>query len=232
VKLLCTNWSKPSIAAEYATSDDFWKLLTDGTAGLYLLSYLLTGNLKKAEQCFLAGIEDAAKSNAVFKEWARAWTRRAMLSCCRAPSISRGIADVLLGFINRSSLPSSGRPTHTSRTGSVKFSSLAASSPSNAIVLPLSEAALFDLHCVFYSPFPSLWDRTEPCPSPISRSRRHQLGMFSVPRNRCMSLTGTRTEHPRGRNGFGRMQCQARFCHSRAIDHRAPALGNAGYRQS
>ena len=34
MKLLCTNRSKPSIAAEYATSDDFRKLLTDGMAGL------------------------------------------------------------------------------------------------------------------------------------------------------------------------------------------------------
>ena len=91
-----------------------------------------------------------------------------------------------------------------------------------------SEAVLFDLHYVFYSQFPSLWDRTEPCPSPISWSSRHQLGMFSVHMNRCMSLTGTRTKHSRGRNGFGRMRCQARFCHSRAIDHRAPALRNAG----
>jgi DNA-directed RNA polymerase specialized sigma24 family protein len=79
VKLLCTKRSKPSIAAEYATSDDFRKLFTDGMAGLYLLSYLLTGNLEKAEQCFVAGIEDVAKSNSVFKEWARSWARRAIV---------------------------------------------------------------------------------------------------------------------------------------------------------
>ena len=49
-------------------------------------------------------------------------------SSCRACSMSRGIADALAGFINRSSLPSSGRPTDISRTAQVKLSSLAANS--------------------------------------------------------------------------------------------------------
>ena len=76
---LWTNRSKPSIADDYATSDDFRRLFTEGLAGVHLLSYLLTGNREKAEQCFVAGIEDLAKSNSVFKEWARSWTRRAIV---------------------------------------------------------------------------------------------------------------------------------------------------------
>jgi hypothetical protein len=43
--------------------------------------------------------------------------------------MSSGIADELSGFINRSSLPSSGRPTDIIRTDQVKLSSLAANSP-------------------------------------------------------------------------------------------------------
>lgn len=62
-----TNRSKPSIADEYATSDDFRKVLTEGLVGLYLLPYLLTGSLEKAERCFVTGIEDVVKSNTVFK---------------------------------------------------------------------------------------------------------------------------------------------------------------------
>jgi hypothetical protein len=77
VNLRCTNRSKSSIAGEYATTDDFRKLFTEGPVGLYLLSYLLTGNLEKAERCIVAGIENVVKSNSVFKEWARSWTRRA-----------------------------------------------------------------------------------------------------------------------------------------------------------
>jgi hypothetical protein len=68
VNPLRTNRNKPSFAAEYATTDDFRKLFTEGLVGSYLLAYLLTGNLEKAEHCFVAGVEDVVKSNAVFKE--------------------------------------------------------------------------------------------------------------------------------------------------------------------
>jgi DNA-directed RNA polymerase specialized sigma24 family protein len=79
VNVLCTNRSKSSIAAEYATTDDFRKLFTESLVGSYLLAYLLTGNLEKAEHCFVAGIEYVVKSNPVFKEWAPSWTRRAIV---------------------------------------------------------------------------------------------------------------------------------------------------------
>jgi DNA-directed RNA polymerase specialized sigma24 family protein len=67
------------MADDYAMSDDLQKVLTEGMEGLYLLSYLLTGNCEKAEQCFVTGIEDVVKSNSVFNEWARSWTRRAIV---------------------------------------------------------------------------------------------------------------------------------------------------------
>jgi len=57
-------------------------------------------------------------------------------SSCRACFISRGIAVALSGFINRSSLPSSGRPTDISRTAQVKLSSLAANSQLFPAVFP------------------------------------------------------------------------------------------------
>jgi hypothetical protein len=65
VSPLWTNRSKPSIADDYATSDDFRRLLTEGLAGLHLLSYLLTGNREKAEQCFVGGLEDCLKTKSV-----------------------------------------------------------------------------------------------------------------------------------------------------------------------
>jgi hypothetical protein len=79
VSPLWTNRSKPSIADDYATSDDFRRLLTEGLAGLHLLSYLLTGNREKAEQCFVGGLEDCLKTKSVFKERVRSWTRRAIV---------------------------------------------------------------------------------------------------------------------------------------------------------
>jgi hypothetical protein len=79
VSPLWTNRSKPSIADDYATSDDFRRLFTEGLAGVHLLSYLLTGNREKAEQCFVGGLEDCLKTKSVFKERVRSWTRRAIV---------------------------------------------------------------------------------------------------------------------------------------------------------
>src|SRR6267378_2461648 len=66
-------------ADEYATSEDFRKLFTEDMTGLYLLSLLLTANHEKAEQCFVAGVEDSVEGNPVFKEWARSWAKRAII---------------------------------------------------------------------------------------------------------------------------------------------------------
>src|SRR5262249_39807401 len=50
-----------------------------GTDELYQLSFLLTADHHKAEQCFVAGFEEAVKENHVFKEWARSWAKRAII---------------------------------------------------------------------------------------------------------------------------------------------------------
>ncbi|HXM69451.1 MAG TPA: hypothetical protein VN911_22180 [Candidatus Acidoferrum sp.] len=46
---------------------------------LYQLSFLLTADHQKAEQCFVAGLEDSMRSNGVFKEWARSWAKRTIV---------------------------------------------------------------------------------------------------------------------------------------------------------
>jgi DNA-directed RNA polymerase specialized sigma24 family protein len=66
-------------ANEYATSEDFCRIFTQETNGLYQLSFLLTGNDQKAEQCFVAGLEDSVKANNVFREWAHSWAKRAII---------------------------------------------------------------------------------------------------------------------------------------------------------
>lgn len=48
-------------------------------AGLHLLAYLLTADMAKAEQCFVAGLDDSIRGNQVFKQWARAWSKRAII---------------------------------------------------------------------------------------------------------------------------------------------------------
>ena len=63
----------------YASSDDFRRVFDQDMNSLYLLSFLLTADPDKAEQCFVCGLEDAADGNPVFKEWARSWARRAIV---------------------------------------------------------------------------------------------------------------------------------------------------------
>jgi DNA-directed RNA polymerase specialized sigma24 family protein len=66
-------------ANEYATREDFCRVFTEGLSGLYQLSYLLTGDDEKAQQCFVAGFEHSVEANKVFKDWARSWAKRAII---------------------------------------------------------------------------------------------------------------------------------------------------------
>jgi len=63
----------------YATREDFLQIFDEDLNPLYQLSFLLTGDHQKGERCFLAGIEDCANENRVFREWARAWTKRVIV---------------------------------------------------------------------------------------------------------------------------------------------------------
>ncbi|MFZ0808289.1 MAG: hypothetical protein WAN03_19000 [Candidatus Sulfotelmatobacter sp.] len=48
-------------------------------SGLFLLSFLLTGDRTLAEQCFVGGLHIAQGGSQVFKEWAESWSRRAII---------------------------------------------------------------------------------------------------------------------------------------------------------
>ena len=63
----------------YATCRDFLRIFDEDMHGLYQLSFLLMGDHQKGERCFAAGIEDCAKENRVFREWARAWAKRVIV---------------------------------------------------------------------------------------------------------------------------------------------------------
>src|SRR5260370_2247440 len=66
-------------AADYATRKDFQKIFTEEMAGLHLLAFLLTADQEKAEQCFVAGLEESIRGNAIFKQWARSWSKRSII---------------------------------------------------------------------------------------------------------------------------------------------------------
>jgi uncharacterized membrane protein len=64
---------------QYTTRGDFCRVFYEQTRSLYRLSFLLTADQEKTQQCFVSGLEDCVKSNSVFKEWARSWARRAII---------------------------------------------------------------------------------------------------------------------------------------------------------
>jgi DNA-directed RNA polymerase specialized sigma24 family protein len=63
----------------YATCQDFLQMFDEDMQGLYQLAFLLTGDHQKGERCFVAGMEDCAKENRVFREWARTWAKRVIV---------------------------------------------------------------------------------------------------------------------------------------------------------
>jgi hypothetical protein len=73
------NANRIARGQQYASSDDFQQIFQEDMSGLYLLSFLLTADREKAEQCFVSGLEDAVEGNRVFKDWARSWARRAII---------------------------------------------------------------------------------------------------------------------------------------------------------
>ncbi|SRR5258708_426302 len=63
----------------YANAQDFCRIFAEDMSSLYLLSFLLTADHEKAEQCFVTGLEDSTEGRPVFKEWARSWARRTII---------------------------------------------------------------------------------------------------------------------------------------------------------
>jgi DNA-directed RNA polymerase specialized sigma24 family protein len=99
-------WKHNQIAnaknAEYANAEDFCQIFDKDMSSLYLLSLLLTGDHQKAEQCFVAGLENAVNRNRVFKEWARGWARRVIIQ--NALHIMNPRPGVEIGAVNSASI--------------------------------------------------------------------------------------------------------------------------------
>jgi hypothetical protein len=66
-------------ATAYATGTDCWNILTDEMHRLYLLSFLLTADLDKAEQCFVSGMGEYDEEIGVFMTRMQAWARRTIV---------------------------------------------------------------------------------------------------------------------------------------------------------
>jgi DNA-directed RNA polymerase specialized sigma24 family protein len=65
---------------QYATRRDFQEIFTQDMSELHMLAFLLTADQARAEQCFVAGLEESIQGNPVFRQWARAWSKRVIIS--------------------------------------------------------------------------------------------------------------------------------------------------------
>jgi len=75
---------KDRVASEHeidmATCEEIRRMFTDEVTSLHLLALLLTADQAKAEQCFVGGLEDCVQGNAGFRNWARAWAVRTIIT--------------------------------------------------------------------------------------------------------------------------------------------------------
>lgn len=86
------NESENTPSSEYVVPGDFCRVFETAMPNLHLLALLLTAEADKAEQCFVAGLEDCLQGNLVFKEWSRSWAKRAIIKRAIAvvsPAIGR-----------------------------------------------------------------------------------------------------------------------------------------------
>lgn len=74
-----SNHRERGRAAEYATPLDFCAIFNESMDPLYSLALALTGSHAKAEECFVAALEDCRKATGVFKQWAHSWVRLAVI---------------------------------------------------------------------------------------------------------------------------------------------------------
>jgi DNA-directed RNA polymerase specialized sigma24 family protein len=63
----------------YASSGDFSRIFYAENDSLHRLSFLLTADREKAEECFVSGLEEAVNGSPVFQEWAHSWARRMII---------------------------------------------------------------------------------------------------------------------------------------------------------
>ena len=65
---------------KYATRDIARRAPAEERTRLYLLSFLLTGDRAKAEQCSTAGLDMSSEDNEAFRDWAHSWARRIVIN--------------------------------------------------------------------------------------------------------------------------------------------------------
>ncbi len=64
---------------DYAIPSHFCQIFNDHLDYLYTLSFLLTADPHKAEQCFVTGLENCLEGSPVFRRWGQSWAKRMVI---------------------------------------------------------------------------------------------------------------------------------------------------------
>jgi hypothetical protein len=99
-------------ATPYPTVADFFRTFNEEMHSLYLLSFLLTAEHDKAEQCLVSAMGECVEGIGIFAGWARSWTRgaiikRAIQMIMPAPEHADSVSFI---SIKRSATPSENKP--------------------------------------------------------------------------------------------------------------------------
>jgi hypothetical protein len=99
-------------AKPYPTVTDFLSTFNEEMHSLYLLSFLLTADHDKAEQCLVSAMGECMEGVGVFMDWARSWTRGTVLRHAiqmikPVPELTDGVSFITL---RRSATPSEDDP--------------------------------------------------------------------------------------------------------------------------
>jgi hypothetical protein len=65
---------------KHARRDTARRAPAEDRTRLYLLSFLLTGDRAKAEQCSVAGLDMSAEDYAALRDWPHSWARRIVIN--------------------------------------------------------------------------------------------------------------------------------------------------------
>jgi hypothetical protein len=79
VKRQLTHGIAANAEGDYATCEDFCELFANNLKRFYLLSFLLTADAEKAEQCFVSSLDNCVNAFSVFQESVDCWARRVIV---------------------------------------------------------------------------------------------------------------------------------------------------------
>ena len=75
----CKRVRLAELDRKHVSSADFCRIFVEEMTSLYKLAFFLTTNHERAKRCVLAGLESSLSESNVHIQWARLWSKRAVI---------------------------------------------------------------------------------------------------------------------------------------------------------